>query len=201
MKRFLNYIQGHEIAYLMVWAILLVLTIITVKVSYYNFGILNIVVAMGVATVKGSLVCLYFMHLKYDNRVNQVIFVSAFVFLAIFVGLTASDVFLRPVVKNAVLKSSSSSSDLIGGSTGGSPVHASEDLKRVTPELIKRGKGLFNVYCLSCHTSGKSFKSETAQKVYDVIVPAIPGGSPHSFSDLGEKERWALIHYVESLRK
>ena len=78
---------------------LLVLTGLTVGISYIEFGSLNIVVAMLIATVKATLVCLYFMHLKYDNRVNQVVFVSAFVFLFIFVFCTISDVMFRPSVK------------------------------------------------------------------------------------------------------
>ncbi|MBI2646031.1 MAG: cytochrome C oxidase subunit IV family protein [Deltaproteobacteria bacterium] len=199
MRRFLKYIEGHETTYLLVWVALLVLTVLTVSVSYYNFGILNIVVAMGVATVKGTLVCLYFMHLKYDNRLNQVVFVSAFVFLAIFIGLTGSDLFLRtPVRSSAIPKVSSSSSDLIGGLTGGS--HLSKNFSHTTPELVKRGQELFKVHCTACHSLGKSFKSETSQKVYEAIVRNVPGGDPHSFSDLGEKERWALVHYVESLK-
>src|SRR3989338_7939150 len=163
MKRFLKYIEGHEITYLLVWAALLVLTVLTVSVSYYNFGVMNIVVAMGVATVKGTLVCLYFMHLKYVNRVNQVVFISAFVFLAIFIGLTGSDLFLRTPVRSAVIpKLSSSSSDLIGGLTGGSSEgsHVSKNFTHATPELVKRGQELFKVHCMSCHVPEKRFKSE-----------------------------------------
>ena len=92
--------HDHTSNYIKIWGALLVLTIITVAVSYVHFGVwhlgfLNILVAMLVATVKGSLVCLYFMHMKEDNRVNQVVFISAFLFLAIFVGLTLSDVLFR----------------------------------------------------------------------------------------------------------
>src|SRR3989338_11505918 len=135
MKRFLKYIEGHETTYLLVWAALLVLTVLTVSVSYYNFGVMNIVVAMGVATVKGTLVCLYFMHLKYDNRVNQVVFVSAFVFLAIFIGLTGSDLFLRTPVRSSVIPKLSSSG-LTGGSSEGS--HVSKNFTHATPQLVKR---------------------------------------------------------------
>ena len=180
MRRFLKYIEGHETTYLLVWAALLVLTVITVSVSYYNFGILNIVVAMGVATIKGALVCLYFMHLKYDNKVNQVVFVSAFVFLAIFVGLTASDVFFRSPVQTHAW---------------GSAV-----IPRPKAEGSQRGGDLFRVHCMSCHAQGKSFKLDSSQKIYEAIS-GVSQAEGHSFSDLGEKERWALVHYVESLRK
>jgi len=89
----------HRSAYLNVWMGLLVLTGSTVGVSYIEFGIFNIVVAMLIATVKATLVSLYFMHLKYDNRVNQVVFVSSFLFLFIFVAFTISDVMYRPNVR------------------------------------------------------------------------------------------------------
>src|SRR3989338_10103899 len=184
VRRFLKYIEGHETTYLLVWAALLVLTVITVSVSYYNFGILNIVVAMGVATIKGALVCLYFMHLKYDNKVNQVVFISAFVFLAVFVGVTASDVFFRPSVRSAVL---SRHPEEPRSGDEGSHFTQGKDLSHSTPELIQRGQGLFKVHCMSCHASGKSFKSESAQKIHEAIVPGIPGEQMHSFSDLGEK--------------
>ncbi len=90
-------LQGgeHTKTYQRVWGTLLVLTLITVAISYVPFGVFNIAVAMFIASVKGILVCLYFMHLRYDNRVNQVVFVSAFFFLIIFVGLTLSDVLFR----------------------------------------------------------------------------------------------------------
>jgi len=88
----------HRVAYINVWLGLLALTVTTVGISYIEFGIFNIVVAMLIATVKAVLVCLYFMHLKYENRVNQVIFISSFVFLLIFIMLTISDVMYRPNV-------------------------------------------------------------------------------------------------------
>ncbi|HLD74584.1 MAG TPA: cytochrome C oxidase subunit IV family protein [Bdellovibrionota bacterium] len=92
--------HDHTPNYVKVWIALLILTVITVSVSYIQFGrwgmhFLNILVAMLVATIKGTLVCLYFMHLKEDNRVNQVVFISAFFFLVVFVGLTLSDVLFR----------------------------------------------------------------------------------------------------------
>lgn len=192
MKKFLRYLEGHETVYITIWGMLLVLTILTVWVSYHNFGIMNIVVAMLVATIKGSLVCLYFMHLKYDNKTNQVVFISAFVFLAIFVGLVGSDVFFRPSVRYP--------------ESSGHLAHAAfEDLSQSTPELVKRGQELFKVHCIACHALGYAsgkFKSETSsQEIYETIVKGLSDVAMPSFSDLGEKERWALTHYVDSLKK
>lgn len=80
--------------YIAVFATLLVLTVITVAVSRFDFGGANLVIALLVATIKGSVVAAYFMHLKGDERMNTVMLCSAFVFLAIFIGLTGID-FLR----------------------------------------------------------------------------------------------------------
>ncbi len=84
--------------YVAVFATLIILTIITVGVSYLNFGPANLFIALLVATIKGSVVAAYFMHLKGDERMNTVLLCSAFVFLAIFIGLTAIDVLKRGVV-------------------------------------------------------------------------------------------------------
>ncbi len=77
--------------YFSVWGALLVLTYLTVAASYQDFGTWNLVVAVGIATIKASLVALFFMHLKYDERFNALIFVSALAFLGIFFILTLAD--------------------------------------------------------------------------------------------------------------
>jgi cytochrome c oxidase subunit 4 len=77
--------------YLAVAAGLLSLTWLTVWVSYFDIGAFNVVVAMAVATIKASLVTLFFMHLKYDERFNALVFVSAFAFLSLFFVFTLAD--------------------------------------------------------------------------------------------------------------
>ena len=81
--------------YLGVSVSLLILTVVTVKVSYMDFGLFNIIVAMGVATIKGSLVVLFFMHLKYDEKFNAIVFVGSLAFLAVFLVLTLADTMER----------------------------------------------------------------------------------------------------------
>jgi cytochrome c oxidase subunit 4 len=75
-----------------VLATLLVMTFVTVAVSWFNFGRLNIWIALGIAVFKASLVLLFFMHLKYDKPFNAfVIIVSiAVVILLIAIALTDS---------------------------------------------------------------------------------------------------------------
>src|SRR5580692_3090043 len=78
--------------YIGIFLALIFLTFATVKVSYYDFGAANIIIAMLIATAKASLVAAFFMHLRHDKLFNTLAFLSAFVFLAIFILLTYDDV-------------------------------------------------------------------------------------------------------------
>jgi len=79
--------------YLYILLILLVLTIITVTASRIDFGssTANVVIAMTIATIKATLVALFFMHLKDDKPINGLIFVSTLLFLAVFLGFCLVD--------------------------------------------------------------------------------------------------------------
>lgn len=80
---------------MLVWAALMLLTATTVGVTAYDFGFLNVVVALTVATTKAGLVILWFMHLRYEGRVIRLMVFTAFVILAIAIGLTFFDVAYR----------------------------------------------------------------------------------------------------------
>jgi cytochrome c oxidase subunit 4 len=55
--------------YVMVFAALMVLTVITVAISTLHLAVHEaIIIALAVATLKGSLVALYFMHLKHERH-------------------------------------------------------------------------------------------------------------------------------------
>jgi cytochrome c oxidase subunit 4 len=86
--------RTHEITpktYAKVLATLMTLTVITVIAASFDFGSANVVIALAIATVKASLVALFFMHLLHDKPMNSIILVSALVFLAIFLMLTLLD--------------------------------------------------------------------------------------------------------------
>ncbi len=75
----------HIIGYgthLVIYFGLLLLTGLTVAVARVNLGELNLWVAMLVATFKAALVILYFMHMKYEHKLIQFLFVIAL--LALF---------------------------------------------------------------------------------------------------------------------
>jgi cytochrome c oxidase subunit 4 len=84
--------------YIGVWVALVVLTAITVGVSRFDFGTWNTVVALLIATIKGSLVALFFMHLRYDNKFNMVALLSGLLFLGIFIIPTLIDVTTRGAI-------------------------------------------------------------------------------------------------------
>jgi cytochrome c oxidase subunit 4 len=81
--------------YVLVGVSLLILTYLTVKVSYMDFGVFNLIVGVGIATVKGALVVLFFMHLKYDETFNKIVFMGCLAFLAVFFVLTLADTMER----------------------------------------------------------------------------------------------------------
>ena len=88
----------HPLSYRLligIWAGLMGLTALTVAVAQVDLGFLNIVVALGVASAKASLVIFVFMHLKYENWTLKGMVALAFVILAIFIGFTFFDVGMR----------------------------------------------------------------------------------------------------------
>lgn len=72
---------------------LLMLTIITVVSSRIDFGgaTVNLAIAMVIAVTKATLVVLFFMHLRYDKLFHSVVFVSALLAAALFIGFALMD--------------------------------------------------------------------------------------------------------------
>lgn len=73
------------------WTALLVLTALTIGVTWVDLGAWNLWLAMAIATAKAMLVALFFMHLAFDKPINALILLSALLFVAIFVGLALMD--------------------------------------------------------------------------------------------------------------
>src|SRR4051812_31413033 len=84
--------------YVLILFALLVLTGVTVGCALIDFGSWNTIIAVGVATVKASLVAAFFMHLRHDKLFNTLAFLGAFLFLAVFLLLTGDDLFKRAEV-------------------------------------------------------------------------------------------------------
>ena len=90
-------IDRHVRVYITVFVALMVLTVITVAISYLDLSIaMAVAVAMLVATVKGSLVACYFMHLLSEKKlIHAVLILTAAFFVALLLlpVLTVSDSF------------------------------------------------------------------------------------------------------------
>ncbi|MCP3943274.1 MAG: caa(3)-type oxidase subunit 4 [Desulfobacteraceae bacterium] len=90
--------KDHIFAYktlFYVLLVLLILTSITVGISLVDMGKLNVWLALGIASVKASLVLMVFMHLKFEGRVLIISFLSTIFFLAIMIGFTFWDIGFR----------------------------------------------------------------------------------------------------------
>jgi cytochrome c oxidase subunit 4 len=91
-------VHSHPITgprtYAFVLFALLVLTAVTVTAAGINFGPYNTVIALVIASLKASLVALFFMNLRHD-KLSAVIFVSGLLFLAVFMIFTLFDIDTR----------------------------------------------------------------------------------------------------------
>jgi cytochrome c oxidase subunit IV len=85
-------------AYLAVFATLIFMTAVTVGASYVDFGAANTAIAVIIATIKASLVALFFMDLARDKRFNGLIFVSGLIFLSFLFIFTMTDTGTRGMV-------------------------------------------------------------------------------------------------------
>ena len=81
--------------FILIWAALLILTVVTVVVSRIQLGALNIWVALTIASVKSSLVVFIFMHLRQESRLFKIGILTLLVIVATFIGLTFTDVLYR----------------------------------------------------------------------------------------------------------
>ncbi len=90
--------EGYDFAHplpvpilLAVFFALTFLTIVTVAQASFDFGSFEVAVVMIIATIKAGLVMAFFMHMAYDKPFNIIVFLSSFVFVALFVIFTLSD--------------------------------------------------------------------------------------------------------------
>lgn len=198
---------------LMIGGALGILTIITVAIAQVDLGWLNFPVAFLVASVKACLVALFFMGLFYSDREDSVIFATSFVFLAIFIVLTAMDLFTRGNVY------------VPGGPAGLAALAPQSEPTLVrpwvyNPELAAAGKTLYQQQCVSCHgdaglgdgpASGplnpkpRNF-TQTAgwlngrrpSGIFKTLRDGAGTGMA-SFATLSSDDRWRLVNYVSSL--
>ena len=96
-----SHIVGFK-TYVAILAGLLGLTVLTVLTAQWDWGRLNEPVAWLIATVKAGLVLLYFMHLKYEERIYGLIFGAGVFFVVVLYLFSQFDVVTR-VIQESVL--------------------------------------------------------------------------------------------------
>ena len=74
-------IRAHVKTYYMIFGALMVLTVVTVAVSYLHLTVgPAVLLALIVATIKGSLVAMFFMHLKGERKLIYYVLALTVVF-------------------------------------------------------------------------------------------------------------------------
>ena len=98
--------EGHHVTSLVllrvVLAVLVFFTILTVAASRGEIWLaetfdleiptlVNVFIAMSIATIKATFVVAIFMHLKWDTRLNLLVFLFTLMGVGLFIGFTAMD--------------------------------------------------------------------------------------------------------------
>ncbi len=79
----LEHIHKHVRTYITVFVALMALTVITVAASYLHLNLkATIALALFIATVKGSLVAGYFMHLISEKKTIYIVLILTVLFIA-----------------------------------------------------------------------------------------------------------------------
>lgn len=81
--------------YYLVFVTLILLTLVTVDVAFYNLGFLSLPIALGIATVKATIVAMYFMHLRYNPKLTWLFAGAGLLWLFIMFVLTIADYVTR----------------------------------------------------------------------------------------------------------
>jgi cytochrome c oxidase subunit 4 len=110
--------QPHVMPLSMYFAVaggLIVMTVFTVWTAKYMPELIkhytkmqitptiSIIIAMLIACFKASLVCAFFMHLKYDKPLNRLTFFSGLFFLSLFFIFTLADTLTRSDTPTAAI--------------------------------------------------------------------------------------------------
>jgi cytochrome c oxidase subunit 4 len=97
----------HPVNYLAIFVLLVVLTVLTLIVSFYRFQseMINVLLALLVASVKAAFVALFFMHLKFEGKLIYVILFVPLALCVILVLALIPDVFMTDPIRNAASSS------------------------------------------------------------------------------------------------
>ncbi len=78
--------------YWTIWIVLICLTGLTAWIATVDLGPFNTVVALLIATIKATIVVLFFMHVKYTSeKLTKMVIASAMFWLFILLSLSMAD--------------------------------------------------------------------------------------------------------------
>ena len=143
--------HGHHIIpfglLMKVFGGLVFLTIITVlTATQLDLGVLNVPLALAIAGTKAALVITFFMALKYDNRVNTLVFVVGCIFVCVFLVFTLFDTAFR-------------------GDMGNVDTMPLDDRTRIEEELRQRDPGAAGLMISPADFEAAAFDSTMADSV------------------------------------
>ena len=114
----------HTVNYYYIFFALVILTIVTVLIAFHRFEseVVNLLLALLVASIKATLVAMFFMHLKFEGKLIYLIFIVPLILCVLLTVAIIPDVLLTDPDKHAwtsSLKLFNSVSPLFSGAMGG----------------------------------------------------------------------------------
>jgi cytochrome c oxidase subunit 4 len=82
-------------SYVLVFAGLIALTILTTAVAFVDLGPFSVVAALGIAVCKMLLVALFFMHVRHSTQLTKLVVLGGLLWLAILILFTMADITTR----------------------------------------------------------------------------------------------------------
>jgi len=81
--------------YVVIWIVLLGFTLLTVWTGHKDLGAANLPIAITIATIKATLVVLFFMHLSESHGSNRLVFVVSIIFALVMMLGVFGDLLTR----------------------------------------------------------------------------------------------------------
>lgn len=102
----------------------------------------NVVIAVSIAVVKATLVCMFFMHLKYDTPLNTMILLTTLFVFGLFLMFTSIDLGKRGLVNPAKAEIIQPGGNGIGMGRGGGNLGANITTARKKQTIEQRAAGI-----------------------------------------------------------
>lgn len=94
MSELKNHISSYK-SQILVLLSLIAFTVLTVAITSIQLGPYNTAAAMIIASIKAAIVLLYFMHLKFDEKIYRFMFTLVIAIYAVVIVITFFDYLYR----------------------------------------------------------------------------------------------------------